>query len=218
MVHFIFNAALLSIVLATVSASPIKVKRFLEGNDCTSDSVSDNPPGLFFALDSEGTSVNCDDIDTGTSSSKQVYPSPAYISRLLTSISGYACYRTVSDPDQLGDSIMCPGDPPPEKNPDGSVTDPVADGFIDTWCKSGASLPGAAGEFTNIAGCFMFGYLQAHGDPVEEAESGAKGVCDVIFAGACTWFFDIQGITTPLCDPCDDDPDSVACNFGGPAK
>jgi hypothetical protein len=57
---------------------------------------------------------------------------------------------------------------------------------------AGVTLPGSAGEFSSIVSCFYYGYLEAQGNPIAEAEAGAKGVCDGIFLGARTWFTEID--------------------------
>lgn len=61
------KAAIATAVLATVSVaspaprSPI-VKRFTDGVDCTSDEVATSgQAGLFFAVDSDGHTMSCDD-------------------------------------------------------------------------------------------------------------------------------------------------------------
>ncbi len=67
------KAVLLSVLLATAStASPTPqhvgekrsiVKRWEDGVDCTSDTVaSAGKAGLFFAVDSDGQTINCDDV------------------------------------------------------------------------------------------------------------------------------------------------------------
>ncbi|KAI1818379.1 hypothetical protein GGS20DRAFT_286591 [Poronia punctata] len=207
MAQSIFKAALLSAVLATVTASPTPAthtfaKRWEEGKDCTADVVSDHPAGLFFAVDSEGINAYCDDINDDVSADN-----------------GYTCYQTSENDDVLGDMVKCPGDPAPKKNPDGSDAAEVAGGIIGAWCAAGGSLPTPLGEFASIVGCLQYGFYEAHGDPAKEAETGAKGVCNTIFAGACTWFFDVApDISESMCDPCEDDPESIACTFGGPSK
>jgi hypothetical protein len=66
----IAKAAILGLALAAISAaSPVShptrsiAKRWEEGVDCTSDIVTNgNTPGLFFAVDSSGINVYCEDI------------------------------------------------------------------------------------------------------------------------------------------------------------
>ncbi|KAI1816330.1 hypothetical protein GGS20DRAFT_239078 [Poronia punctata] len=197
------KAALLSALLACVSASPTPsptrlAKRWENEVDCTNDVVGDKPTGLFFAVDSEGYNVYCDDINDDVKADN-----------------GYACYQTNDQDGSLGDMVKCPGDPTPKKNPDGSdVTGDAAGGIISAWCAAGGKIPGAFGEFASIVGCLQYGFYEANGDPAAEAEAGAKGICNTIFAGACTWFFDVSpGLNEPLVDPCDEDPESLACDF-----
>jgi hypothetical protein len=65
----------------------------------------------------------------------------------------------------------------------------------------------------------LFGFYEANGDPVAEAEAGAMGVCDTIFSGACTWFLNIAPlISEGMSRPCVDDPGSNACAFANPGK
>ena len=45
-------------------------KRWTEGEDCTSNSVNPEKSGLFFAVASDGTTLECDDIDKDVNAKK----------------------------------------------------------------------------------------------------------------------------------------------------
>lgn len=120
-----------------------------------------------------------------------------------------------TDDGNLGDLVKCPGDPAPEKNPDGSDAEEISDGLISTYCNTaGGSLPVA---FSNIVGCLQFGYYEAEGDPIAEEETGAMGVCNTIFSGACQFFLNVSPeIAEGMDRACVDDPDSTVCDFANP--
>lgn len=63
---------LLAAALSVSSASPTQsaaakrtiTKRWEDGKDCTGDTVAtDGTAGLFFAVDSDGYTLSCDDVD-----------------------------------------------------------------------------------------------------------------------------------------------------------
>ena len=170
-------------------------KRWEDGTDCTSDTVAtQGQAGLFFAINSDGLTYNCDDVDEAAEAN------------------GDACYVTNDNPDDLGDRAKCPQDPPPAKNPDG--TDAIPADIMKTYCwNSGGPA------WLNIPACFVFGFYAAQGDPIAEAESGAVGLCNVIFAGMCNWFMGVAPILAEgMSLPCHDDPGSNACAFANPGK
>lgn len=64
-------AVAILVALAVASPTPRNVrKRWTEGEDCTSNSAVPDKSGLFFAVDSDGVTLECDDIDDKTSSKK----------------------------------------------------------------------------------------------------------------------------------------------------
>lgn len=131
--------------------------------------------------------------------------------------SGVTCYRSVEEDGNLGDLVKCPGDPAPSKNPDGSDVGEIAGGIIQSYCDTaGGNL---AVSFVNTVGCLLFGYYEANGDPLAQAEKGASAVCDSIFLGACTYFTEVApAIAEGMDRPCIDDPNSNACAFANPGK
>lgn len=57
--------------LAVASPTPRNVrKRWTEGEDCTSSSVNPEKSGLLFAVDSDGVTLQCDDIDNDANAKK----------------------------------------------------------------------------------------------------------------------------------------------------
>lgn len=129
----------------------------------------------------------------------------------MVAYSGCECWVSTEDTDELGNRAKCPQDPAPTKNPDGSDSS-VAEGVIQTYCTN-AGAP----AFINIPACFVFGWYEAGGDPIAEAESGALGICNVIFSGACNWFVNVAPeIAAGMDKPCVDDPGSNACSFANP--
>lgn len=100
----------------------------------------------------------------------------------------------------------------------GTVITPVADGLIKTWCAAASGGPPVI-DFVNLVGCLQFGYYAANGDPVAEATTGAKAICNTILAGACTWFVDVAPtVSASMSLPCTDDENSNACSFANPGK
>ncbi|KAM0354921.1 hypothetical protein ACHAPU_000759 [Fusarium lateritium] len=189
-------AALAALTVASPTPRNQITRRFVDGEDCTSDEVADaGKTGLFYAFNSEGYTVDCDEASEASEAN------------------GYKCYVLNGDDSSLGDHAKCPGDPAPKKNPDGTDVS-IGEAIIDTYCKN-AGAP----AWLNIPGCFIFGFYEAQGDPVKEAESGAMGVCNVIFSGACTWFTSVASeIAEGMSRPCVDDPGSNACAFANPGK
>jgi hypothetical protein len=67
------KASVAAALLATIAAaSPAPrhplIKRFEDGVDCTSSEVATSgTPGLFFAVDSEGHTMSCDEAETASS-------------------------------------------------------------------------------------------------------------------------------------------------------
>ena len=170
-----------------------------EGVDCTSDVVAtEGQEGLFFAIDSNGEEVSCDEIDD-----------------VSTDGWGATCYKSTESSGDLGKIVKCPQDPAPSKNPDGSdVDEEIASGVIKSYCQNAGGPP-----FVNTVGCLLFGFYQANGDPIKEEETGAMAVCDTIFSGACTFFTSVAPeIAEGMDRPCVDDPGSNACDFANPGK
>jgi hypothetical protein len=186
------KSVLLTAALATVASA------WEEGVDCTSDVVAtDGQADLFFAIDSNGEEVSCDEIDD-----------------VSTDGWGATCYRSTESDGDLGDIVKCPQDPAPSKNPDGSDAEEVADGIIKSYCQNAGGPP-----FVNTIGCLMYGYYEANGDPIKEQESGAMAVCNTIFSGACTFFTSVAPeIAEGMDRACIDDPNSNACDFANPGK
>ncbi|KAF4960746.1 hypothetical protein FSARC_10375 [Fusarium sarcochroum] len=189
-------AILAAVAVATPSPRSPLAKRFTDGEDCTGDEVaSSGQAGLFFAVDSNGYTVDCDEAGDASEAN------------------GYKCYVSNEDDESLGDFAKCPGDPAPKKNPDGTDVS-IGEAIIDTYCKNAGSP-----AWANIPGCMIFGYYEAQGNPVKEAETGAYGICNTIFSGACTWFTDVaSNIQKGMDRPCVDDPGSNACAFANPGK
>ena len=185
------KTALLAATLATVTSA------WEDGVDCTSDVVATSGKAdLFFAIDSTGEEVSCDEID-----------------EVSTDGWGATCYKSTENEDELGQIVKCPQDPAPSKNPDGSDTD-IGDAVIKTYCQNAGGPP-----FVNTVGCLLFGYFEAKGDPIAEQEAGASAVCDTIFSGACTFFTSVApAIAEGMDRPCIDDPGSNACDFANPGK
>ena len=117
--------------------------------------------GNLFCFDSSGNDLTCDEC-LGLNGND-----PA------RSEDDVHCYISEGDTEELGRRTACPGDPPPEKNPDGTPsTDVIEEGIMDTYC----SVAGAGGLFgwTTFAACYSYTFASAHGNPVDEAEAGAK--------------------------------------------
>lgn len=71
------GAMAVAILAALTVASPAPrsriVKRYTDGEDCTSDTVADrDKSGLLFAIDSDGVNIPCDEIDENVSADKWV--------------------------------------------------------------------------------------------------------------------------------------------------
>lgn len=134
-----------------------------------------------------------------------------------TSYRGTKCYSVSADPNVLGDPVKCPADPAPSKNPDGSPAEQVADGLVQTWCDT--SPGGLSLQFVNTVGCLTYGYHEANGDVIQEANDGGTAVCDSVFAGACTYFGKVSPVLEDAQNmPCVDEPGENYCDFAGPGK
>ena len=129
------------------------------------DSTAEAPEqgGNLFCYDDSGDDLTCDEC-LGLDGNE-----PA------KSENGVICHISEGNADTLGQRTACPGDPPPEKNPDGTPSSDVAEGVMDAYCAAAGS--GGLFGWTTFAACYAYTYASANGDPLEEAEAGVNGRC-----------------------------------------
>lgn len=125
------------------------------------------------------------------------------------------CWITDGSSDSLGDRALCPGDPAPPKNPDGS--DNITGDLISTYCKFGQGGPLPI-QFLTRAVCLGYSTATMGQDVLADNMAGLNMLCDTLFAGACTAFELLN--SGALDDPgCTDPPDNPGlCSLAGPGK
>lgn len=149
--------------LTTCLANPTLPRSELVRRDspthCVDDKV-DGPKtvGNLYCVDSSGTTLSCDEC-LGLNGETAA----------TTKDAGVSCYITKND-GGLGDRTSCPGDPPPEKNPDGTDSKTVAEGIMDAYCAAAGS--GGLFGWTTYAACYSYTFAQAGNDPLESNKAG----------------------------------------------
>lgn len=123
---------------------------------------------------------------------------------------GVKCYKTNTDPESLGDLVVCPGDAGKPENPE------TGEGTVQTIAGTFCSTSGGGNALTSILQGAACSILSASGDPAQDAETGGTAICDALTAGSCTFFQEVPPATQPK--ECVDDPGSNVCDFAGPGK
>lgn len=148
---------------------------------------AENTKGNLFCFDDSGNDLTCDEC-LGLNGNE-----PA------KSENGVRCHISTGDDGNLGQLTACPGDPPPEENPDGTPGSDVSTGILDAYC----SAAGAGGLFgwTTFAACYSYTFAKAQGNPVDEAMAGVK--CRLISDSDGTWMLIIRpsDLQHRLCRP-----------------
>jgi len=129
---------------------------------CVDDNNGPNSYGNLFCLTNDGQSVlSCDEC-LGLNGNE-----PA------RTANGNQCFFTKGpDSGGLGDTIPCPGDPPPDEKPDGSPND-IAGDILDVWCAAAGALN--VGGWTNFGLCYGWAQSRAGGNEYEEIKAGITG-------------------------------------------
>lgn len=156
------SSILLTLCIRGALASPTSLHEKRDVPKLCKDSAVDaeGTTGYLFCVDDSGNDLTCNECqglegDTPASSSD-----------------GISCYISNGDSGDLGKLTACPGDSPPDENPDGSPSSDVSTGLLDAYC----SAAGAGGLFgwTTYAMCYSYTFAKAEGNAADEATAGAK--------------------------------------------